>query len=176
MIFSLCILNSIIINNSKKRKRKKEIISHFFSTTIARKMANNICTILPAVLIVMCGYLSNATAIVILMCVAVGCMGFANSGFLSGYVDISPTLSHLLFAVGNTFASAGTALAPIIVGFIRARYPGILGWQVVFWMCFALLVIGAAVYSVWGTSKEVTQLNLSTRNNTTKQKDEEDEN
>jgi MFS family permease len=140
-----------------------------------RKAAQTVGELLPAALLVACGYASSPTAAVVLLTLAVGINGIANAGFGSNHLDVAPQYAGLLFGLANTLASLPGLIAPVVVGYLVsaakdraqaaqiaqstdalphvgpmpqavATVTAIAGWRQVFWLTAGVALAGWAVY------------------------------
>ena len=89
---------------------------------VVRKAAQTVGELLPGLLLVLCGYVHDRTAVVALLTLAVGANGIANAGYGSNHLDIAPQYAGLIFGITNTLASVPGLLAPIVVGYILAAF------------------------------------------------------
>ena len=149
--FFVTIFASIIID--------KTITSKLLNRSHARMTAQTIGTILPGFCLIACGYIDNATVVVILLSTATGLMGFVNSGFAAAYSDVSPTLSSVMYGVGNTIATFPGVISPILSGWILDGKNKSTEWKIIFYIAFIIFCIGTTSFWVWGTAEKVECLN-----------------
>jgi len=89
------------------------------STTVARKTATSICTLIPGVcLLVLCYIGCRHYEAVTVMSVGIVAMGSMFSGFLSNHIDIAPNFAGTLVALTNTAATLPGIIVPLFVGFV----------------------------------------------------------
>jgi len=89
------------------------------TTTVARKTATSICTLIPGVcLLVLCYIGCRHYEAVSVMSVGIVAMGSMFSGFLSNHIDIAPNFAGTLVALTNTAATLPGIVVPLFVGFV----------------------------------------------------------
>eukprot|EP01083_Nonionella_stella_P176055 614938_1 len=149
--FVVIIVGSVLIDGV--------IIYNIFSRTNARKIAQTVGTIIPGILLVMCGYMTDARYVVILLSVATALMGFVTSGVAANYSDVSPTLSNVLYAVGNTISTLPGIISPILSGWILQGENKEAQWKLIFYIAFSIFLVGTVCFWIWGTADKVDALN-----------------
>eukprot|EP01084_Bolivina_argentea_P236864 398217_1 len=149
--FIVSIIGSMIVD--------KIIINEIMTRTNARKSAQTIATIIPGILLVICGYLSNVTTVVILLSIAAALMGFGNSGFNTISTDISPTMSNTIYSISNTMGTIPGFICPILTGLILTGDNKNEEWQLIFYITFFVFCIGTTVFWIFGTAEFVPTLN-----------------
>ena len=77
--------------------------------------------------------------------VAMGFVALHPSGFKANYMDLTLNSSGLLSGVGNTLASAGAYVGPLVVGHILQQYKS---WALVYYTIGATSVLTAAVFGL----------------------------
>ena len=135
------------------------IVKNILSQTNARKTAQSIGTIIPGILLIACGYINKSTNVVILLSLATALMGFVNSGFAACYADVSPTLSSVMYGIGNTAGTFPGVISPILCGWILTGPNKGTEWKIIFYIAFIVFCIGTCSFWIWGTSKKIDILN-----------------
>ena len=132
-----------------------------------RRFAQIIGTIVPGVLLCICAYLNDTEVIVILLSIATALMGFCIPGVVANYSDISPTLSSVMFGVGNTFCTLSGVISPILTGWIlkAEKDNKAFAWKLVFYIAFGLVVIGTGLFCIFGQGHQVDALNIDQNKN-----------
>eukprot|EP01084_Bolivina_argentea_P294640 507025_1 len=152
-------LGQFMVSLIGSRLLDKLIIYGIIQRTYGRKIAQIISFIIPGMLLVICGYLNNKTIIVILMSFAASIMGLKNAAFAPNFVDVSPTLSSVMYGISNTFGTIPGIISPILCGFIRSQLSSNTAWKLIFYIAFIIFVIGTIVYCLFTTTEIVPQLN-----------------
>ena len=134
------------------------------SVEVARKLAQGVGTIIPGLLLIICGYINNATHIVILLSLATPLMGFVIPGVGSNYSDVSPTLSAVMYGIGNTICTLSGVISPLLCGLILRGHNKREDWKLIFYISFFIVALGTVLFWIFGTGKEVEKLNLKPSN------------
>eukprot|EP01083_Nonionella_stella_P080861 222386_1 len=148
----LCIIASICVD--------KVIMNGLVTRTHARILIHAIGSIIPGVLLVICGYLNDSTYVVVLLSVSTGLMGVTTSGYSANYADVSPTLSSIMYGISNTFATLPGIISPILSGYILSGDNKKSEWKLIFYIACFVFVIGTMLYWLLGTAEVVPSLNL----------------
>ncbi|XP_077984586.1 sialin-like [Glandiceps talaboti] len=131
--------------------------NQIMSTLTVRRLLTSLGMFLPAVFLVMGGYIGcNRGLAVALITLAAAFSGCATPGFKTNHVEIAPKYGGILFGISNTAGSISGFMAPAVVGFLTEVENTKAQWQKVFWLSAVLYVIGGFV--ILGTLK-VEELN-----------------
>ncbi|KAJ8916857.1 hypothetical protein NQ315_005864 [Exocentrus adspersus] len=142
---------SMILSKVLDTLREKKIIN----TTAARKIATGCASVIPMIcFIILCYIGCQRVLAVVLMTVAVMCIGGMFCGFLSNHIDIAPNFAGTLMAVTNTVATIPGITVPIFVGALTTADHSIGAWRIIFWTTVALYVIEIVVYMMFGSGEE----------------------
>lgn len=148
--FPMLIFSIILGKTLDTLKAKKKI-----TTTIARKTATSICTIIPAICLLSLCYIGcKHTAAVIIMTIGIIAMGGMFSGFLSNHIDIAPNYAGTLVAITNTAATLPGIIVPLFVGFITKGNQNISAWRIIFFVTIVLFIIEFLVFVIFGSGEE----------------------
>ncbi|XP_005189283.2 putative inorganic phosphate cotransporter [Musca domestica] len=148
--FPMLIFSMILGKSLDSLKAKQKI-----NTTIARKTATSICTVIPGIcLLILCYIGCKHTAAVVVMTVGIVAMGGMFSGFLSNHIDIAPNYAGTLVALTNTVATLPGIIVPLFVGYITKGNQNIGAWRVIFFVTIALFTIEFLVYTIFGSGEE----------------------
>lgn len=139
------------------------IDSGTISRTNTRKLFQTMGLMVPGIALVVCGYETRVWSAVALMAVSVGSSGFANSGFISNYLEVSSDLGGVILSAGNTFATLPGIFAPAITGYIQDRDScgptNVEGckkaFQETFWLALLVYTAGTIFYVSFATSERV---------------------
>ena len=75
--------------------------------------------ILPAVFLMLCGYLGNSVGwAVVLLSLSVGSSGFIIAGNSANILDLAPNYAGIIMGIGNTFGTIPGFLGPQIAKLI----------------------------------------------------------
>nr|XP_054756776.1 sialin-like [Lytechinus pictus] len=125
---------------------------YILSTTNTRKLLNTLGLVLPAVFLVITGYIGcNHVLAVAFLTLAVGTGGLAMSGFNVNHLDIAPAYGGVLMGITNTIGTIPGILGPSLVGLYVTNEYDISQWQIAFWVCFGVYMFGAVTYLFMGT-------------------------
>ncbi|CAG0922686.1 unnamed protein product, partial [Notodromas monacha] len=87
------------------------------STTVFRKAATALASIVPAICLVAVTYMEcNRTAAVGLITIGIMCIAGMYSGYLTNHIDIAPNFAGTLMALTNTVATVPGFIVPVFVG------------------------------------------------------------
>ena len=136
-----------------------KLIKNGYDKTLIKKIVQTIASVIPGILIVLCGYTTNIYIIVILFSFTFSLEGLSRCGFLSTYNDVSPTLSSIIFGISCTIACIPGIIAPLISGLILGDNPSIFEWRILFYLCFISHIIGCIVYWLFGKAQFIQKLN-----------------
>jgi MFS family permease len=124
-------------------------------TTLVRKVAHTLSQLIPAVAIVIAGYIADPWAVVAMLTIAVGLMGAVSASFAPNHLDFSAQYASITLAVANTVASLAGIAAPLVVGgIVNPPYDDMPHWRVAFMLSAVISVCGWAVYIAFGTSSK----------------------
>ncbi|XP_033121660.1 sialin-like [Anneissia japonica] len=127
----------------------------YLSTTNTRKLFNSLGMMLPALFLVLTGYVGcNKPLAILCLTLAVGCGGFSMSGFNINHLDIAPKYAGVLMGFTNTIATIPGFVGPLIVGTLTENNDTRQQWQIVFWICFGIYALGLLTYLLFGSGVE----------------------
>ena len=97
----------------------------------------------------------SPTAATVLSTVAVGMLGFGDSGYWAAYVDMSPKYAGILLGCGNTVGNFAGILVNLSTGMILDAYTEDLsaGWTVVFTTQIAVTCCGWVGFTLFYPSE-----------------------
>ncbi|KAK2145734.1 hypothetical protein LSH36_660g02057 [Paralvinella palmiformis] len=131
--------------------RKRRLLS----TTWVRKLFNTIGQILPAIFLVITGYLGcDPVLAVVMITVAVGASGFTMSGYGVNHLDIAPPFAGTLMGLTNAVATIPGFLGPQVVGALTKDNASRGQWQIVFFIAAAIYVLGSLLFLVLASGEE----------------------
>ena len=134
---------------------------------LVRKVVSCVHSIIPGILLLFVVYSRNVTCILILITFAFTCLGFSAGGYSVCYMEVSPTRSHVLYAVSNTFATLPGVISPILSGYILNQYNNnnnnnnnsMFGWKVIFFISSGFFFLGAIVLLMFLKTDRIDVLN-----------------
>ncbi|VDN50653.1 unnamed protein product [Dracunculus medinensis] len=141
------------------------------STTNVRKLFNCGGFGGEALFMLLVAYSKNETTAVIGLILAVGCSGFAISGFNVNHLDIAPRYAAILMGFSNGIGTLAGLTCPFVTEKLTAR--GAYGWEKVFLLASLIHFTGITFYAVyasgelqdWSEPKEEEQQWTNTLNN-----------
>lgn len=146
------------------------VISHkIASVGIARKVANTIGLVVPAISLLTLGLISNSdeditTTTLALLFVAVGVNSCCFCGFQVNHMDISPMHAGTLMGITNGGSNVFSIIAPLLIQFIVSDQSDAQQWAIVFYISAFVYVLGNTFFVIFA-SGEVQPWNDSTDKN-----------
>ncbi|XP_011302333.1 putative inorganic phosphate cotransporter [Fopius arisanus] len=134
------------------------------SMTISRKIGTLFASVPPMVCLVLVSYMTNATGAVVVMTIAVTCIGGMYCGFLANHIDIAPNFAGTLVALTNAVATIPGIVVPIVVGYLTSSSDPdvkLFAWKMIFFATAIFYVIEIVVYWVFGTAVEQPWNNIN---------------
>nr|XP_023021983.1 putative inorganic phosphate cotransporter [Leptinotarsa decemlineata] len=131
------------------------INKNILSITLCRKIANSIATTVPALSLIVLGFLPNDsnTLSVILLIVAVGAQSASSSGYLVNHLDLSPNFAGILMAICNSTAYFVGIFAPILVQLVVVDESDKAEWRTIFIVAALLSLIPNIIFIVRGSGE-----------------------
>ncbi|XP_011883367.1 PREDICTED: putative inorganic phosphate cotransporter isoform X2 [Vollenhovia emeryi] len=148
----LCMwLFTLILSKVLAILQEKRLIT----VTISRKIGTLFASLVPMVCLIQVSHIGcDRTRAVVLMTIAVTCIGGMYSGFLANHIDIAPNFAGSLVAVTNFFATIPGFLVPIFVGQMTRENQTMEAWRMVFLVMIILYIIEILVYTIFGSGNE----------------------
>lgn len=116
--------------------------------------------LLPALLFLVLGFVTDVASAVALVTLAVATSGLAYSGYNSNMLDVCPRYAGVLFSVSNTIATSPGIIAPILTGaIVKGDKPPLSEWRIVFVIAAAVYAFGDIVWVAWCQGEPVPALN-----------------
>jgi len=128
---------------------------NYLSTTIARKVANTIATMGPALSLLGASFSGcHPTIAMALLTVAVGSNGIIYSGEQSAMLDIANNFAGTLMGIINALGNTMGFLAPMITGLYINHHDNVTRWKHLFWIAAEVYTFGNTIFIIFGTSVE----------------------
>ncbi|XP_012535774.1 putative inorganic phosphate cotransporter isoform X1 [Monomorium pharaonis] len=125
------------------------------TVTVSRKIGTLLASLVPMVCLIQVSYVGcDRMKAVVLMTIAVTCIGGMYSGFLANHIDIAPNFAGSLVAVTNFVATIPGFVVPIFVGQLTHGNQTIEAWRIVFLVTIILYIIEILVYTIFGSGNE----------------------
>ncbi|KAL6258390.1 hypothetical protein P5V15_010348 [Pogonomyrmex californicus] len=125
------------------------------TVTISRKIGTLFASLIPMICLIQVSYIGcDRTKAVVLMTIAVTCIGGMYSGFLANHIDIAPNFAGSLVAITNFVATIPGFVVPIFVGKLTHGNQTIEAWRIVFLVTIILYVIEILIYTIFGSGNE----------------------
>ncbi|XP_033150796.1 sialin-like isoform X2 [Drosophila busckii] len=122
--------------------------------TTARKIATSIASLVPALCLVGLLFIGcHSYVAVIIVFLAVMCMGAMFSGFVSNQIDISPNYAVTLVALTNTVATLPAIIVPILAGFLTNHNETTDAWRIIFGTAIIMFLIEFIIYVSMGSAE-----------------------
>ncbi|XP_068711966.1 vesicular glutamate transporter 3-like [Montipora foliosa] len=115
------------------------------STTTVRKVFYAAGAIASGFLILIAGYSLDVTVVVICMSLAGMTTSLAYPAYTVNMLDIAPRFASIVMGICNTIGTTAGFVSPIVVGFVT-QHKSAKEWQEVFWIAFAILVVGTLAF------------------------------
>jgi len=133
--------------------RRNEILS----TTNVRKIFNCGGFGGEALFLIIVGVTRDKLTAVLALIIAVGCSGFAISGFNVNHLDIAPRYASILMGISNGVGTLAGMICPITVEQITKKHGSIedieAEWQTVFLMASSVHFFGVIFYAVFASGE-----------------------
>ncbi|XP_076803041.1 sialin-like isoform X1 [Clavelina lepadiformis] len=125
------------------------------STVAIRKINTTLGLAVPALFIVLAGYIGcNATAAIAFFTMSVAFNALTVPGCKANTIDIAPKYGGIVYGISNTVANISGFLAPQVVGLLLLDGNNLGQWQLVFWISAAFYLFGAVMYLIFGSGVE----------------------
>lgn len=125
------------------------------TVTISRKIGTLFASVVPMICLIQVSYVGcDRTRAVVLMTIAVTCIGGMYSGFLANHIDIAPNFAGSLVAVTNFVATIPGFVVPVFVGQLTHGNQTIEAWRIIFLVTVILYIIEIVVYTTFGSGNE----------------------
>lgn len=133
---------------SADKIRSKNILS----TVNTRRAAMIIALIGQAIFLILASFCKcgQDMLVIVLITIAMFLSGFQYAGFVVNYLDVAPPFSGTVMGIGNTISSLAGFLSPYVTAQI-VREGAQSEWQIVFFICGGILVIGALIFSIFAS-------------------------
>lgn len=131
-----------------------------FTRLRVRQFSQTVGSILPAIVLSICGFVHNVYVVVGLMSLSTFCMAWApGGGYGTTIVDVSPSSCGILFSIANTLGNTSGILAPLVAGNIRStNWPTVVQWRVIFFVAVGFFICGWIGFVLFVDVKEIGQL------------------
>ena len=128
------------------------------STTTVRKAWQCIALCACGLLLASMGYVGSSVGAMAMLTLAVGFLGFTESGYHCNHVDLFPAHAGIAFALTNVVGNMGGVVGPSLVGVILNTSDGSdaspAQWRTVFFVCAALNGVGALVWAAFASGRQ----------------------
>uniref|UniRef100_A0A914DXN0 Major facilitator superfamily (MFS) profile domain-containing protein n=1 Tax=Acrobeloides nanus TaxID=290746 RepID=A0A914DXN0_9BILA len=125
--------------------------NRILSTTAVRKIFNCGGFGGEALFMLFVAYTKSERTAVIALILAVGCSGFAISGFNVNHLDIAPRYAAILMGFSNGIGTLAGLICPIVTELFTAR--GANGWVTVFLLASLIHFTGVTFYAVYASGE-----------------------
>ena len=146
-IITKCKLKFSVINLSRSRSFEVEIINKIMAT------------VLPGIIMLGCSYIDSGVFAVFFMSISICLCGLQPGGFQSMFIEISPTLSNVIYGISNSIGTIPGIIAPIFSGYILGESPGNSEWKILFYVALGMHLFGIIVFCSFGTVQRISALN-----------------
>jgi len=131
------------------------IAKNYLPTTMARKIANSVATVGPALALLGASFAGcDPILAMALLTLAVGSNGMIYSGEQSAMLDISNNFAGTIMGIINALGNTMGFLAPMVTGLIINHHNTASHWKVLFWIASGVYVFGNTIFIIFGTSVE----------------------
>ncbi|CAH4028613.1 putative inorganic phosphate cotransporter [Pieris brassicae] len=115
----------------------------------ARRLANSVASIVPAIALCFVSYTKSVTVAVLLFVIAIGVQATMHSGWLVNYIDLSPNYSGILMAIGNGSANLMCVLIlPVMVTNIVKDVTNQIQWRIMMYLMAAINLFGNIIFVI----------------------------
>ncbi|XP_050508958.1 putative inorganic phosphate cotransporter isoform X2 [Diabrotica virgifera virgifera] len=126
-----------------------------FSTSVIRKIMNNIGMFIPAAaifLLTRTGPEDKNYAILSIILVS-GCQGAGKSGFIVNHMDLAPNFSGAMMGISNGLSVALSSFAPVLAQIIVKDEHNINQWRIIFYFTMGLNLLGVISNTLFTSGK-----------------------
>ncbi|EFN84324.1 Putative inorganic phosphate cotransporter [Harpegnathos saltator] len=142
---------TMVLSKALAVMQDKDLIS----VTMSRKIGTLFASLVPLLCLIGVSYVGcNRVLAVVLMTIAVACIGGMYCGFLANHIDIAPNFAGTLVAMTNCIATIPGFVVPIFVGKLTQGNQTIEAWRIVFLVTVILYTIEILVYTIFGSGNE----------------------
>ncbi|XP_012223900.1 putative inorganic phosphate cotransporter [Linepithema humile] len=148
----LCMwLFTIILSKILSILQERDLIT----VTTSRKIGTLFASLVPMLCLIQVSYIGcDRVKAVVLLTIAVACIGGMYCGFLANHIDIAPNFAGSLVAMTNVIATIPGFVVPVFVGQLTHRNQTIEAWRIVFLVTIILYIIEILVYTIFGSGDE----------------------
>lgn len=107
-----------------------------------------------AIILILLQWVSSPIAVVFLLCLAALLMTGATPVFASGALDLMPSAAGTFAGMQNTVANLSGVLAPMITGYIAARF----SWAAAFTATAGACCVGIVAYALMGSATPIREI------------------
>ncbi|XP_072029904.1 sialin-like [Amphiura filiformis] len=130
-------------------------MNNILTTGQTRKLFNNLGLSIPAISLVLVGYVGcDRTLAIVFLCVACLGAGLTMSGCNVNHLDIAPQYAGILMGITNCGATIPGFAGPAVVGALTENNNTISQWRIVFWICFGIYMFGIITYTFMASGVE----------------------
>ncbi|KAL4225055.1 hypothetical protein ACF0H5_015749 [Mactra antiquata] len=123
------------------------------STTAVRKLFVAIGFGVQSIGFIILAFMTNGTAVVIVLTIAVGALGLTTSGWSVNHYDLSTRYASSLVAVSSTFGCLGAIIVPLATGSLTTAQT-VESWSYVFYLTASIVIFAAVFYLIFGTGEQ----------------------
>lgn len=128
---------------------------NLITVTVSRKIATLFASLVPMICLIQVSYVGcDRVKAVLLLTIAVACIGGMYCGFLANHIDIAPNFAGSLMAMTNVVATIPGFVVPMFVGYLTRGNQTIEAWRIVFLVTIILYIIEMVVYTIFGSGDE----------------------
>ncbi len=109
-----------------------------------------------AAILVLLPYASHPTTIVVLLCLAALLMTGSTPVYASGSLNLLPRSAGSFIGVQNSIANLSGVLAPVVTGYLAARY----SWHAAFLVTALVCLVGIVAYLAMGRAEPAAAVDL----------------
>ncbi|CAG5124088.1 unnamed protein product [Candidula unifasciata] len=124
------------------------------STTFQRKAGVSLATLIPAVVIIYCGFLdcTRRFEATVLLMTAVALIGLQfGCGYLNNFADIAPSHAAVMYGMSSTFSTVSVIIASALIkSIVYVTHHS--HWRMILFLIAAIDVIGCVIFMVFGTA------------------------
>lgn len=128
------------------------MIKRGVSLTRVRKIMQTIGLGVPAICLLLVSSVNSPIASVLLMCGAVGAIGFAWSGFATNHLDLAPRYAGVLMGITNTIGTLPGVIGVVVTGWL-IDVTG--AYSSPFILAALINLFGMVVWWLWGTGRQI---------------------
>ena len=120
--------------------------------TLIRKVFHSVSLFSASVFLILLAQAEAKPLVIILVTLALGMLSMTGSTTGPNAMDIGPRYAGIIMGMQTTAGNIAGVIVPILVGFIVSLSNR---WDVIFYIAAGILIVGATVWNLFATGRQV---------------------